>query len=72
LPLVLVYGSHWTVDFAEWKLESLTVWDGFSIGSSALVDRCYRIIACLRRLVKWSREDFAPWFEALMKPKGTA
>ncbi|KAF5482746.1 hypothetical protein CGCF413_v015617 [Colletotrichum fructicola] len=67
LPLVLVHGSTWTIDFAQYTPDNLIVWNGFSLGSSDTVHGCYKIIACLRRLGRWSREDFASWFEAAIE-----
>ncbi|KAF0316397.1 hypothetical protein GQ607_016364 [Colletotrichum asianum] len=72
LPLVLVHGSTWTVDFAQYTPDNLIVWDGFSLGSSDTVHGCYKIIACLRRLGRWSREDFASWFEAAIELEDAA
>ncbi|KPM35468.1 hypothetical protein AK830_g11098 [Neonectria ditissima] len=70
IPIILVQGAAWRVDFAQ-RTESCTViWEGFNIGSSDEILGCYRIYAGLLRLARWCREEFWPWWEqALAVPQ---
>ncbi|KAF5024620.1 hypothetical protein F66182_3383 [Fusarium sp. NRRL 66182] len=66
LPVIFVEGTKWRVDFAIRTQNELIIWQGLQIGSSEDVYGCYMIIACVRRLVTWCREELVVWWEELL------
>ncbi|KAK2053461.1 hypothetical protein LY76DRAFT_609122 [Colletotrichum caudatum] len=68
LPVIFVHGARWRVDFAQRTTEKLLMWEGFEMGSSDDMRGCHSIVAHLRRLAQWAREDFATWMQAAMLP----
>ncbi|KND88303.1 hypothetical protein TOPH_07038 [Tolypocladium ophioglossoides CBS 100239] len=70
IPVILVQGATWRVDFAQRTENRTFIWEGFNIGSSDEIHGCYRIYAGLLRLARWCREEFWPWWEqALAVPQ---
>ncbi|KAJ4246837.1 hypothetical protein NW762_013389 [Fusarium torreyae] len=63
LPLVFVNGAEWRVDFAERRHDKMIIWESIKIGSSDSSHGCYVIIAALRRLAGWCRDEYIPWWE---------
>ena len=45
------------------------MWKGFEMGSSDEIHGCYAIVAHIRVLARWVREDFGAWIEAAMLPQ---
>ncbi|KAF2137700.1 uncharacterized protein K452DRAFT_257171 [Aplosporella prunicola CBS 121167] len=64
LPLVVVQGYEWRLLFAE------VVDDGCAIrilqyvvlGATDIVLRAYQLVASLRRLARWVKDEYRPWF----------
>ncbi|RSL44538.1 hypothetical protein CEP54_014644 [Fusarium duplospermum] len=63
LPIVFVNGADWRVDFAERRRDRMIIWESIKIGSSDSSHGCYVITAALRRLAKWFRDEYVPWWE---------
>ncbi|KAL6366254.1 hypothetical protein LRP88_00099 [Fusarium phalaenopsidis] len=63
LPIVFINGANWRVDFAERRHDRMIIWESIKIGSSDSSHGCYVITAALRRLAKWCRDEYVPWWE---------
>ena len=54
LPVLLVIGDAWELWFAMDGEKDIRVVGPLDIGSTASLDRSYRLLAALRRLVAWT------------------
>ncbi|KAL8318449.1 hypothetical protein RB597_005631 [Gaeumannomyces tritici] len=73
LPAIYIVGHEWK--FAALTRDAVapdalprirsqsTLWTGCTIGSTSSVEGIYRIIWCLRRLARYSVEEFWPWYQ---------
>ncbi|EJT79679.1 hypothetical protein GGTG_04763 [Gaeumannomyces tritici R3-111a-1] len=73
LPAIYIVGHDWK--FAALTRDAVapdalprirsqsTLWTGCTIGSTSSVEGIYRIIWCLRRLARYSVEEFWPWYQ---------
>ncbi|WQF90563.1 Putative PD-(D/E)XK nuclease [Colletotrichum destructivum] len=68
LPVIFVHGATWRVDFAQRTHDKLIMWEGFLMGSSDEMYGCYKIVAHLRRLARWSREEYGAWLLGALQP----
>lgn len=64
LPLLIVEGSSWELWIAVWdRVKGLTVWHCGDVGRANSWQGIYQIVATLQFLMRWTEEDFRPWFE---------
>ncbi|KAK2022577.1 hypothetical protein LX32DRAFT_698561 [Colletotrichum zoysiae] len=62
LPLLQATGSTWQVLFAIETEHEIHIWQSFRLPGSDTLLGCYRIMAMLRELRKWSETTFYDWF----------
>ncbi|KAL8905673.1 MAG: hypothetical protein Q9207_002487 [Kuettlingeria erythrocarpa] len=66
LPLLQVIGDRWRLIIAEMKLDEgqIILHSDIELGSSKDILGIYQIIASIRRLAKWTSEQYRPWWTA--------
>ncbi|KLU92362.1 hypothetical protein MAPG_11308 [Magnaporthiopsis poae ATCC 64411] len=65
LPSIYIVGHEWKFAAATRSGgRTTTLWTDCTIGSTSSIQGIYRIVWCIRRLVRYSTEVYWPWFES--------
>ncbi|KAK7704300.1 hypothetical protein SLS57_010549 [Botryosphaeria dothidea] len=63
LPLILIQGDVWRLCIAKSEsLHELHIIKYQVIGNTETILGIYKLLASLRRLARWVRHDYWPWF----------
>ncbi|OIW23198.1 hypothetical protein CONLIGDRAFT_554125, partial [Coniochaeta ligniaria NRRL 30616] len=62
LPLLLVVGSQWKVYFMIDRGDHLDMILAIETDNTSSLPGCYKILALVRELGRWSLEVYRPWF----------
>ncbi|KAH8897131.1 hypothetical protein GQ53DRAFT_742976 [Thozetella sp. PMI_491] len=63
LPAVIVLQHRWTLVFATWAPDGITLWRRVSLGSTDSAEGICQILFGLRTVATWAEETYWPWFE---------
>ena len=78
MPCILIDGHRWSwlmfhLVAGKGKHESYYLWGPHDMGTTQNITGLYKILACLRRLAKWTKEDYLKWFdENILTPQPPA
>lgn len=75
LPLILVLDHEWTFLLAEKQEEKqgngerIVILQGLTLGSTKWILAIFKVIAALRRLRQWVRDEYEPWFREMLEAR---
>ncbi|KAJ3570317.1 hypothetical protein NPX13_g5770 [Xylaria arbuscula] len=68
LPLVIVIGVSWEVDFMVRENGLAVIYGPVSLGSTQTLTNCYRLYRSLDVLFQWSHEHCVDWWTGMLQP----
>lgn len=64
LPLLMVQGREWDFCVAQKLNDEIVIFRDHKLGSTGSIVGVYQLLAAIRRLAKWSDENYREWFES--------
>ncbi|KAL7928815.1 hypothetical protein V8C35DRAFT_284899 [Trichoderma chlorosporum] len=63
IPGIFIDGQNWSYVFSTYTNGKTTLYTGSKFGRTGSVNMMYRVVAGVRQLTAWARDEYLPWFK---------
>lgn len=63
IPGILINGQNWSYVFSTYANGKTTLYTGSQFGRTGSLAMIYRVVAGVRQLTAWARDEYLPWFK---------